>query len=239
MSIAIWILLVAGATGEAQRSMVVEQDVAGIILRVGIGAISDVLTRDGTGLRGSRGILSRAERIFDGAKLTIDGEPRTGWRAWIAAGSRVCAYAADCRHSGSVEYAYTLAVRQYSVRRHTEIRDGLVTLTTDIWWTERVEIGRLTREIPIHVRLTINAVERVGDTVLRGDVIGTADTDDFRCDLVRRIAERQAAATLDRELPRVLRAIEQRGRSWYAAGEMPSIVSSIGDGIRAIGRLRQ
>lgn len=230
-------ILIISATGSAQRSLVVEQEISGILLRVAWGEVSDVSLR---GRFRATGVVGSSFEIPD-VSLTIDSQPRTGWRAWGEAAIRVTYYAvaADNRREGFVQYSYVINLRKYCIQRRTTISDGCVTLTTDIQWTEQVDIGRLTREIPIYVRVVINANERSGGTVIVGTGTGTADTSDFQCFIVRRIAERQAAATLDRELPRVLRAIEQRGRSWYAAGEMPSIVSSIGDGIRAIGRLRR
>lgn len=231
-------LLLIGASGSATRSLESEQSIAGIVAGVVYGGV-----KDGLQLRKVHGIAEvfTCPTLNSRPMLSIDSQPRTGWRAWGEAAIRVTYYAvaADNRRKGSVQYSYVINLRKYCIQRRTTISDGCVTLTTDIQWTEQVDIGRLTREIPIYVRVVINANERSGGTVIVGTGTGTADTSDFQCFIVRRIAERQAAATLDRELPRVLRAIEQRGRSWYAAGEMPSIVSSIGDGIRAIGRLRR
>lgn len=236
-----------GATGSAQRSMVVEQEISGIVARVIGGSIGDVLasTSDSVGEKRGWDLPRRAKEAISDVALTIDGQPRTGWRAWAAAGYRVGSYVADCRDSGSVGYSYRLRVRGYVVRRETIIEDGSVLLTTDAWWVERVPVGRSTRRLPIHVSIVIRATENSGSvygtkTLLVGTAIGTAATNGFRCSIVRRIAERQAAETLDRELAAALRTLQQRGTDWYhGANGYTDILDGIGDAMRTVGRLRR
>lgn len=229
-------ILILGATGSAQRSMVVEQEPIGIVVRVIIGGVGDVLNSDRSD-RGLQVAVSTARRTLATAELTIDNEPRTGWRAWGAAAVRVGAYAADARSDGSVVYEYQLRVRRYLVRRSTAISDGNVALTTDAWWTETVPVGRRMREIPIHVTITIRAEETRWGTVLHGLARGTADTSDFRCGRVRfKHAEPEATATLNRELSNALVVIESKGTDWYhGADQYTDILDSIGTGMRTIG----
>jgi hypothetical protein len=109
----------------------------------------------------------------------------------------------------------------------------------DAWWTESVPVGRSTRRIPIHVRITIDATEGNRATLLVGTATGTADTRDFRCGFVRRIAERQAERALADGLAKCLRDIERGGRGYYAGGaEMTDVLDGIKIGIRLIGRRR-
>jgi hypothetical protein len=117
-----------------------------------------------------------------------------------------------------VEYRYQLSVRGYAVSRCTEISDGCVTLTTSTGWVETVKIGRLTREIPINVTVVIEATEGVGRTRLHGYARGHADLAEFRCRLIRRFADKQAAAELDSGLATALLRIQTGGTELYEHG---------------------
>lgn len=236
----VFALLLIGATGEARREVVVDQHVSGIVARVVIGAVSD-----GIQVAESAGGIQRKAKaaisVLESAVLTIDGEPRTGWRAWGEAGWRVGAYAIDARHDGSVGLAYRLRIRRYNIATSTAVSDGSVVKQIDAWWTEVVPVGRSTREIPIHVSISIRADEvGSGTTRIVGTATGTADTSDFACGLVRRIAERKASETLDRELDRCLVGIQRKGTDLYhGADEYTNLLDGIGSGIRTIGRLRR
>lgn len=231
-------ILILGATGSASRSMQTEVSLPGIVggLVAGGGKDAwDAISRSrgsGTGLQ---------VRDFEAPALAIDGEIRTGWRSWARAAGRTAAYAYDFRDTGSVEYAYRLRVRGCDVRRKTRIENDRVLLTTDIYWTETVPVTRrITRRVPIYVTIIITgSTDSRGVTTLHGRAVGTADTSAFHCPLVRRIAERKAAETLNGELAAALLKIETTGRGLYAAGELPEIVGRIGAGIRMIGRLRR
>lgn len=241
-------ILILGATGSAERRLETEQEIAGIVVRVVIGAIGDVFNSKTSGLRPG-GLL----RMGQAPTLTIDGQHRTGWRALGEAVLRVARYAANGtgevdgrghrgtgeveRISGSVGYAYRLRIRGYDVRRATRIENGYVLLTTDAWWTEVVPVGRLTRRVPIHVVIVITATEHAdGSTLLVGTATGTADTSDFSCGIVRRIAERKAAATLNSGLAAALASIQRKGTDWYhGADEYTAILDNIGNGVRTIG----
>lgn len=218
MSVAI---LIIGASGHAERSMESADTIAGIVAQCGKGLFDDFRQTHqsrGSG-QGIEGFLEAASKIQP--KLTIDGQSRAGMRAWAEAAWQVGGYVADCRDAGSVEYAYRLRVRGYDVRRSTTIQDGRVVLTTDAWWIETVPVTRrISRRVPIHVTITISASERSGPaTVLVGTAIGRADTREFQCGIVRRIAERQAADTLNGSLRTALADIERGGRQFYAGGE--------------------
>jgi hypothetical protein len=95
-----------------------------------------------------------------------------------------------------------------------------VVLTTSTGWTERIKITeRLTREIPIHVRVFIMAKESEhGTTHISGVATGYADTRDFDCRLVRRIAEQRAADELDSGLADALERIQTGGTELYQHG---------------------
>lgn len=236
-------LLLIGASGSATRSLESEQSIAGIIAGVVAGGVKDAVgTGASVGDFEAKEVIARLQAVTRTASLAIDGEPRTGWRAWGEAAIRVAYYAVatDDRREGFVQYSYIINLREYSIQRRTAISDGCVTLTTDIWWTERVPVGRQVREIPIHVRVTIRADERdLRQTRIMGTATGHADTRDFRCPIVRRIAERQAAATLQVGLAEALHGIESTGRGWYDAVELPDWLGRIGGGIRAVGRARR
>ena len=229
------ILLTFCASGSATRQIAVEPSIAAIVGRVAIGGVEDAVY--GVAERGSGG------GGFEGLgsiSLSIDGEPRTGVCGWAEAGWRVAGYAADWKTGGDVEYTYRLQLQQYQIHRRTAIADGHVMLITDIYWTEQVSVGRRMIGVPIHVKIIISAVESVGSrTVLSGVAHGRADTSVFRCHLLRRIAERRASKTLNRELMGALVRIETTGRGLYAAGELPEIIGTIGSGIGTIGRLRR
>jgi hypothetical protein len=229
-------ILLIGATGHAERSMVVEdQEIAGVFARVIGGAIGDVYGRTSEGRNWK---FSEAIAKLEKAKpaLQIDGQPRTGWKSWVEAGWRVGAYAADFRADGSVGYSYRLRIRGYDVRRATQIQDGRVVLTTDAWWTEVVPVGRGTRRIPIHVQIIIKAIDTGDRTTIRGFAVGTADTSDFRCGLIRRIAERKAADALRIQLPAALRTIEREGTELYlGSADLGPVLDGIGEAMRTVG----
>jgi hypothetical protein len=236
-------ILMLGASVSVQREIETNDTIAGIVAQVLWGAVEDAVSET-TRPDGLRRLLAGATFT----RLEIDGQPRTGFFAWAAAVNRVAGYAIDARTVGRVEYSYTLQVRAYTVRRYTEIRDGLVTLTTSTAWTETVPITkRITREIPIHVTITITARESgaiartvgaarsqpdvsASATTIQGRATGTADTRDFRCGLVRSIAARTASSELRDGLGRVLLAAEKAGRGLHASGYD---IAPILDGLRA------
>jgi len=224
-------ILILGATGHAERSMETDASIGRIV-----GQCIGGLVKDGWG-------MDRRSRISLDSfpQLTIDGQPREGLRSWGEACWTVGGLATDRRSAGSVGYSYRLHLRGYNIRRETAISDGHVLLTTDAWWTEVVPIGRRIRKVPIHVTITISASERSGqETLLVGTARGTADTRDFRCGLVRRIAERQATASLNAGLRNALAEIERRGRLAYAGGaEIADVLDGIHLGIKIAGRMRR
>jgi hypothetical protein len=116
---------------------------------------------------------------------------------------------------GSVEYVYNVRVRSYTVRWHTSISDGRLTLSTTIDGHIGPK-GELYR-----VCLTIRADEtHQHESVIVGTLTGYSHIGD-RCRLVRRIAER----TISRELAGVLAEIERRGRGLYANGDPHAIAN--------------
>jgi hypothetical protein len=146
--------------------------------------------------------------------LRIDGQPRTGVFAWAAAAERVAGYVLDRRRDGSVAYLYRVSVRGYVVVRHTEIRDGRVTLTTDIYGAigPRGELYRVT--------LVLRAIENSETkTTITGSLVGYSHIGD-RCRIVRRIAER----TISRELAAVLGDIESKARGLYHSGDITEMI---------------
>ena len=197
------------------------QTIGGIVLQCVAGAVSD-----GLGRRDRSEALDYGS-VLRSATLRIDGQPRTGWRAWAEAGWRVVGYAlhrrvaghvSDSAYAGSVAYDYRLRIRGYDIRRSTEIADGHVLLTTSTGWTERVKIGRLTREIPIHVEIRIEATETGHRTYLVGVAAGRADTSDFRCRVVNRFADKRASDELNSGLAEALLRIQTGGERYYAGG---------------------
>lgn len=234
-------ILILGATGHAERSMESTDSIEGIVGQCLGGLLSDA-GQAYLGATAGRNDFGSRISLDSFPQLTIDGQPREGLRAWGEAGCRVARYVINTEATGRVEYSYSLQVRAYTVRRHTEIRDGRVMLTTDAWWTEVVQVTRrISRRVPIHVTITISASERSGPaTVLVGTAIGRADTREFRCGLVRRIAERQASDTLRVQLPAVLRTIERGGRKFYAGGtEIAGLLDRIHLGIEIGGIIRR
>jgi hypothetical protein len=83
---------------------------------------------------------------------------------------------------------------------------------------EQVKVGRTTKRIPIYVTITIRATETDGATRIVGIGRGTADTSDFACGLVRRIAEKRAADELRTGLADALLRIQEGGERYYAGG---------------------
>jgi hypothetical protein len=234
-------ILILGASGSATRSMEVEgESIGGIVLQVAIGGVKDVLgsieRRDGT--RREISVAELTKRLPRDYWLRIDGQPRTGWKSWCEAVVRVGAYVTDCRRDGSVGYGYRLRIRGFDdVTTSTEIRDGRVVKTFNASWTERIKIGRLTREIPIHVQISIRADETdLQSTRLVGTATGTADTRDFDCRLVRRFADKRAADELDSGLADALERIQTGGTELYQHGAS-DVLTIVRDAIR-IGRGR-
>jgi hypothetical protein len=245
-------ILVLSASGHAERAVTVEdQQIAGIVARVIGGAVSDGLAQRTHGEDWSIARIYAAMEAAD-IRLTIDNQPRTGWKSWVEAVGRVARYAANgtskvdgSGHSGtraveripgSVGYSYRLRIRGYDVRRATQIQDGRVVLTTDAWWTEVVPVGRGTRRIPIHVTITITATERNQSTMLVGLATGTAGLADFRCGIIRRIAERQAAETLNRELSAALAGAERKATDLYlGSADLGPVLDGIGEAMRTVG----
>ena len=212
------------ATGSAVRSAEYEQTISGIIARVALGGVKDVLASEGT--------VSIRRAIADYAggsgtsgfgvadvRLTIDGRHVKGIAGVAHAINRVAGYALDSRSGGSVEYVYRLRIRGYDVRRSTRIENDHVVLTTSTGWTEVVPITkRITREVPINVAIRIAATESGGHTRVVGTAYGAADTRQFKCSLVHRFAERMAGEKLSDGLTVALRTIQTGGERFYAAG---------------------
>jgi hypothetical protein len=233
-------ILILGATATAERRMETGASIEEIIGRVAWGAVSDVIGGEQTE-RFDLGGLVRQE-VLRTAELTIDGHPRTGWAAWAGAAWRVCGYALDKQNAGSVEYSYHINIRGFAVKRHTEIRDGRVTLTTSTGWVERVPITKgIVRRIPIHVSITIRADETdLQSTRIVGTATGTADTRSFRCGLVRSIADSAASRELDAGLRQALETVQRRGVQWYlGATELGDVIEILQDGIELGRRLRR
>jgi len=228
----------AAATGSAERRMQTEHSIARIIASVAFGVVSDVF-----GKRDSEtGVAVRDifQVVKDIPALSIDGQPRTGFWAWAGAAYRVAGYALDRQHSGSVEYRYQLRVKGYAVSRRTEISDGCVTLTTSTGWTEMVPVGRQTKRIPIHVTIRIDATEADGNTTLVGRAWGVADTSDFRCRIVRSVAESTAAQQLESGLATALATIEREGIRFYRGGaDIAPVLDAMRAGIELGRRLRR
>ena len=233
-------LLLIGASGSAERTLESRDSIAGILGQVALGAMRDATTSISTNpnadRRGTVDQIRRGLRDSD-PRLWIDGRPRRGIFAWLAAVDRVCGYVLDRRSEGSVAYSYCLEIQQYNVLRRTRVVNDQVTLTTSTGWVERVPItGRITREVPINVVVEIRATEQAGSTTIEGTARGTAGTDAFRCRVVRAIAEDRAGVELATGLERALEQAETGGRDWYASG-----ASDVLDALRAairIGRTR-
>ena len=109
-------------------------------------------------------------------------------------------------------------------------------LTTSIGWVETVKVGRGTKRIPINVSIFIRATESNGATRITGVARGTADTSDFDCGIVRRIAESKATSQFATGLPEALKRIQRGGTELYAAGAS-DVLTIVRDAIR-IGRGR-
>jgi hypothetical protein len=259
-----------GATATARREMVTTASIEGIIWGVVKGAVSDGITGIGqAGTSGLPEILQRPSLQIDGRPrsgftgwaeavwrvtcyaFTGPGEP--GADAVVGGGRGENRESSDNRRSGNaaagdglrgsrgcVKYTYRLHVRGCNVRRETRISDGEILLTTDVSWVEVVPVGRSTREVPINVSIIIRATERGAQTYLLGTARGYADTRDFRCSIVRSIAERRAAEELQTGLAAVLLGIEIGGRRYYS-GAMSTDAAEIVAAVRAairIGRVR-
>jgi hypothetical protein len=222
-------ILMLGASVSVQREIETNDTIAGIVAQVLWGAVEDAFVRDAES-KDCSGIRAAGSDLLSSLRLRIDGQPRTGFWSWAGAAYRVAGYALDRQSGGCVTYSYRLRVRGYDVRRHTEISDGRVTLTTSTGWTEMVPVLRSTKRILIYVSFVIAATERSGKTSLLGSATGWADCSEFDCRLVRSVAERTAATELRYGLGRFWLAAETTGRDWYAGG---SELAPILDGLRA------
>jgi hypothetical protein len=112
-----------------------------------------------------------------------------------------------------------------AVTTSTAVQDGYVCKTISTGWVEKVQIGRLTRRIPIHVSVSIRADEAGnGATRIVGTATGYADTSDFRCRLVRAYAERTAASDLREGLEQALLRIQRGGTELYLAGDTGEVI---------------
>jgi len=246
MIVGLFVLLVmvsrdaSGSDVTVQRSMKTEQRLPPIILRCLWGAVEDGLSEGGF-LRADQFDLGQAKNRITEARirLVIDGQPRTGI-AWLGAAYRVAGYALDTQHRGSVEYSYRLHIQGYSVSRNTRITDEHVTLTTYTGWVETVPILRSTKRIPIYVTFRINAFEAAGNTLLVGTGWGVADCSDFRCGLVRGIADQRAADELRKGIGDALDTVRRTGEGWYSGGaELGTILDRLRDTIELGRKVRQ
>jgi hypothetical protein len=213
-------ILLFSASGSASRTAEYEQSIGGIVLQCIAGAISDGM--DGR-THGSDWSLARINAAVEAAdiRLRIDGQPRTGWRAWAEAVWRVVGYVGDRQHAGSVGYEYRVRLSGFDdVTTSTEIRDGRVVKIVNASWVEVVKIGRLTRRIPIHVSIEIRATESSdGVTRLVGTATGRADMRDFDCGLVRRFADKRASDELREGLDTALSTIQREGVAFYRGAD--------------------
>jgi len=230
-------ILILGASGHAERSMESADSIAGIVAQCVHGAWDDGKLR---GRIRAAGMVGSAFEVPD-VQLTIDGQPRTGWRAWGEAAWRVGGYVSDFRADGSVGLAYRLRIRRYDIATTTAVSDGRVEKVIDAWWVETVPVTkRITRKVPVHVTIIVAVRESDTGTRIVGTSLATADLSKFRCSLVRRIAERQAAGQLDAGLRDALAAIERRGRLAYASGsDIADVLDGINLGIKIAGRIRR
>jgi hypothetical protein len=229
-----------GATATAERRMVTTTSIEGIIWGVARGAVNDEI---GVVADSCNARHAAVQRALPEVTLSIDGRPRTGAAAWAEAVWRVICYvASEGGLPGDVGYGYGLQLAETNVQTTTAISDESVTKTIDVYWVESVKISdRITRRIPIYVSITIRATETGTETQIYGTGTGHADVRDFRCGVIRRIAERRAAAELDSGLRAALDAVESKARGYYSAGAMSAdsqqIVAAVRDAIR-IGRVR-
>lgn len=239
----IFALLLIGATASAERRLdVAGETIAGIVVQVAGGAFNDLLRNQTTDRLGSFGSAGKMLRSSN-PRLWIDGQPRTGVISWLAAVNRVAGYALDRETAGSVCLAYRITARGYNIHTTSTYRDGLVRKTVATGWTETVKVLGRTRRIPVHVSFSIRAHEASGGTVrIVGTATGTADTQDFRCRLIRSAADRRAAAVLHDGMRRILLAVEDKSIAWYHAGEFSPefdrLRTEVGAALRA-GRLRR
>jgi hypothetical protein len=210
-----------------RREVETNDKIAHIIARVAWGAVEDVFGKlaaignADASTRNSTADIGRILREME-PELRIDGTERTGIWSWIGAAYRIAGYALDTQHSGSVGYSYWIRIRGYHVRRDTWITDEHVLLTTSTGWVERVPItSRIVREVPIYVRIRVDATETEGPrcgTRILGTATGRAGLSDFECGIVRSIAARTAAEQLGIGLGRFGLDAETAARRWYAGG---------------------
>jgi hypothetical protein len=223
-------ILILGAAGSASREIVVEPSIKRILVNVITGGVKDVIGKHESGGGGVGGLrMGNALAAWQEAeiRLSIDGQPRSGVIAWIAAAYRVAGYALDRRTEGTVEYQYRLRIRDFVVYRRTRISDGRVVLTTDVYG----HVGP--RGELYHVRLVINATEfRLGGsgaepalaaknaTRITGIATGYSRIGE-RCRVVARIAGRQIADAMGRGL---LDRIQAGGIDLYRAGSIAEVL---------------
>jgi hypothetical protein len=201
-------LLVLGACGFAEKTVVEEPSIAAVVFNVAIGGVRDV------GLSGrfrATGMVGDSQCEI---RLAIDGELQIGWPAYAIAAVKIAGFVTDTWTAGAVEWDYHVAVGGLRVWRHTEIRDGYVRLTTDIRGPmgPRGELHR--------VLFTITASEGSGGTTITATAKGWTNIG-RRCRLVARIAEREISKGLQRDL---LGAVESGGRRLYASGDVWKVV---------------
>ena len=218
---ALFLSLILGASGTASRTTVVDDSIAGIVLRLAKGGMQDVMGERSGGVRGrADGFLAVLEAAD--IRLAIDDDPAAGICGWSRAVARTAGYATDLCEDGVVAYTYRLRVRGYDIRRTTRISNDRVLLTTDAY-------GRIGPKGELyHVRVLLDAQRVAGGTRIRGTATGWTRIGD-RCRLVRRIAEREIREVLGREL---LGAIQSGGTRLYQAGELHAISDAILEGLR-------
>lgn len=203
-------LLLLGSCGSASRTIEVEPSIERIMVGLVIGGISDVANRSESkgkvGWDRMAGLVQK--KAWPAVALRIDGEARTGFYGWAEAALRTAAYAADWRHSGSVEYSYRLRLRGLDIRRTTRIEDGRVSLLTDVY-------GRLgPRGELYHVSITIAAREHGPTTTITGAIVGHSRIGE-KCRLVNRIASH----AISRGLADALLSIERGGIDLYRSAD--------------------
>lgn len=212
--------LLIGSCGSSQKTIAVEPPIRKIVLQTAIGGVKSVVSaRADAPARSISDWRTLLRESVGSVELRIDGEKSGGIFAWIQTAERVAGYILDRRQDGRVEYSYRLSVRGLDVYRRTEIRDGYLRLTTDVYGVLGPK-GEL-----YHVRIVLSATDNAanGKTAITGSATGWSHIGD-RCFIVRRIANRQISTAMGREL---LGTIEKGGRRLYAAGDLANIADDI------------
>lgn len=201
-------VLLLGACGSASRTVVVEPTIAAIVWRVAMGGARDVV---GSGSSSAAGFAK-----FDISQivLSVNGAKASGAIAWLIAGAKVAGFVTDAWRSGSIEWDYHVCIRGLSVWRRTEIRDGYVRLTTDIFGSMGPR-GELYR-----VKCTITATALRGGTEVTGTATGWTAIG-RRSRLVARIAGREVSRGMQREL---LSVVEAGAYRLYQTGDLHETV---------------